>query len=254
MKKILLIGELNEIMRSVNECLTHDFQVQMCSSQIENVQGMVKIFKPDLVIVNLVGVEELDAGIFQWQQEHYPKLPVLIICVKEEWSRCREYCEGSQFDKLFRPVAKSELLEKCYAMLQLQKVESYRQGRREKRKIMVVDDSPLLLRNMKSILEERYIVFLATSGKQAIQQIPEKQPDLILLDYEMPGMDGIKTFELLKESDFTCDIPVVFLTSISKRKPIYKALQARPAGYLLKPPDREKLLDTIEEVLRKESY
>ena len=53
----------------------------------------------------------------------------------------------------------------------------------EKKKIMIVDDSPVMLRSMKSILDRTYTVYLATSGKQALHAIPEKEPDLLLLDY-----------------------------------------------------------------------
>lgn len=52
MKKILLIGKLNEIVRSLNECLMNDFQVQLCSEELENIKGMYKIVKPDMVVVS----------------------------------------------------------------------------------------------------------------------------------------------------------------------------------------------------------
>lgn len=57
MKKILLIGKLNEIVRSLNECLMNDFQVQLCSEELENIKGMYKIVKPDMVVVSQIGVE-----------------------------------------------------------------------------------------------------------------------------------------------------------------------------------------------------
>ena len=104
---------------------------------------------------------------------------------------------------------------------------------------------------MKSILEEKYTVFIATSGEQAIKFIPNKQPDLILLDYEMPGLDGKETYEMLKANEDMKDIPVIFLTSMSDKEHIYSALQTRPAGYILKPPDRERLFESIEEALKK---
>ena len=117
------------------------------------------------------------------------------------------------------------------------------------KRVLVVDDSPVLLRSMKALLEERYKVIIATSGEQALKFVPTKKPDLILLDYEMPGVDGKETYEILKADDATKDIPVIFLTVMADKEHIYAALETRPAGYILKPPDRERLFQSIEAVL-----
>ena len=71
-------------------------------------------------------------------------------------------------------------------------------SKKDKKKIMVVDDSPVMLRSIKSILDRNYTVYLATSGKQALHAIEEKEPDLLLLDYKMPEMDGIAVMEALQ--------------------------------------------------------
>lgn len=253
MKKIVLIGELGEIMRSLNECLAGEFQVQLCSEQLENVKAMVKIVKPELIIICQIGVEEIDNAIFEWIQEKCPKIPALGVTTNEGWKQCREFYKCEQFDVLFRPVAKKELLEKCHQMLQSGGVSEPDEGvvksLRRKKKIMLVDDSAILLRSMKSMLEKHYDICLAKSGKQALKLIPRENPDLILLDYEMDGMDGKSTFEAMKEDEDMKWIPVVFLTSIADRKSIYDVLRSKPDGYILKPPDKEKIRETIEEIL-----
>lgn len=250
MKKILLVGELNEIMRSLNECLLDDFQIQMCSEQIENVQGMIKIVKPDMIIVSQIGIEEVDRELFDWLQEKCSKIPVLIIGKREDWNQCRQYCESEQFDKLFRPIIKTDLLAKCYEMLNIQNAVYHSYHEQEPQKILIIDDSPIVLRNIKSLLDDKYTVFIATSGELGLQMIPNKEPDLVLLDYEMPGWDGKKTFEMMKEDEFAKDIPVIFLTSVSNREDVYAVLKSVPNGYILKPPDKEKMLEIIRSVLK----
>lgn len=251
MKKVLLIGELNEVVRSLNECLAEEFQVQLCTIQLENVQGMVKITKPELVVYCEIGVEAVDNAILQWMQEKHAKIPVLIITAVENFRKYKTFLESSQFDKLFRPVMKSDLLDKCRRILNLGGAEWQNHTGFEPKKILIVDDSPLLLRNMKTILQDEYTVFLATSGEQALQMIPRKEPDLILLDYEMPGMDGKATFEAILADEFGKNIPVIFLTSKAEKEHVYAILKSNPDGYILKPASKAKLLDTIEEVLRK---
>lgn len=253
MKKLLLIGELGEIVRSLNECLVGDFQVQLCSEQLENVQAMVRIIKPDLIIICQIGVEEMDQAIFAWIQEKCPKLPVLGIATNEGWQQCRSFYKSEQFSVLFRPVTKGELLEKCHQLLQadgtVDSEKRARLNRLRRKKIMLVDDSALLLRSMKSMLEKYYDICLAKSGEQALKLIPRENPDLILLDYEMEGMDGRCTFEAMKEDEDMRFIPVVFLTSIADRQSIYSVLKSKPDGYILKPPDEERIRETIKGIL-----
>lgn len=248
MKRILLVGELNEVVRSLYECLEEDFQIQLCSHELDMIQGVMRIVKPELVVVNQIGQEKVDMEFLEWIKRNYPQIPTLIITVREEWKKYESVCAMEQFDKMFRPVTKQELLVKCYDMLQMEVEIEMEQE--EQKKIMIVDDNPLLLRNMKSILEDTYKVIISTSGEQALKFVSKKRPDLILLDYEMPEMDGKETYEILKKDDETKDIPVIFLTAMADKEHIYAALETKPAGYILKPPNRERLLNSIEEALR----
>lgn len=267
MKKILLIGELGEIVRSVNECLMEDFQIQLCSVQIDMVKGMAKIIKPDLIIVCQIGIDEMDKVIFNWAKEQMSKIPVLVITTEESWGDISCYCETEQFDKLFRPVTGSIIVERCYEMMEnggcilpeekerdteIQENEDHTDidlPRGTRKKIMIVDDSPLVLRNIKIMLEENYDIFLAPSGEKALELIPKKRPDLVLLDYEMPGMDGKTVFEKMLKNDYMKMIPVIFLTSVAQKEQVYGVLKSIPAGYILKPADRNRVIDEICKVL-----
>lgn len=115
--------------------------------------------------------------------------------------------------------------------------------------IMLVDDSPIMLRNLKSILEPKYMVLVTTSGRQALKAIPEKQPDLVVLDYKMPDLDGKAVFEEMQKDDYMKNIPVVFLTSVSDSKTVHSILKLKPVGYIVKPPDQNKVLETIQDAL-----
>jgi len=122
--------------------------------------------------------------------------------------------------------------------------------RKVEKKIMLVDDSAVMLRNLKSMLDSKYVVLLATSGKQALSAIPEKKPDLVMLDYKMPDLDGKAVFEAMQADEYMKDIPVVFLTSVADSKTIHSILALKPAGYILKPPDQEKIMETVLEILK----
>ena len=78
--------------------------------------------------------------------------------------------------------------------------------------------------------------------------IAKKHPDLILLDYEMPEMNGKMTLEKIREDASMADIPVIFLTAVADKEHITAVLRLNPAGYFLKPLEKEKLLEAVDKI------
>lgn len=115
--------------------------------------------------------------------------------------------------------------------------------------ILIVDDDLMMLKLMKEYLHEKYDVATAVSGKIALKFLERKQTDLILLDYEMPGENGPAVLEKLRSSEETRNIPVIFLTGVTEGRKIQEALALKPQSYLLKPVQREKLLDAIRKII-----
>ena len=261
MKKVLLIGELNDLARNLNELLSEEFQVQICSWQAENVKSMIKIIQPDLLVICQIGVEEAASDVFDVIRGKFSEIPALGITTKEKWENCKALYDSEQFSVMFRPLTGSKLLKRCHQLLENSDVTELDEEKAEisgkaktrtKKKIMLVDDSPIVLRRMKSMLERHYDICLASSGEKALELIPKQKPDLILLDYEMDGMDGKTTFEEMKNSEEMKMIPVVFLTSVTDRQSIYAVLKSKPEGYILKPPAEERLMSEIDKILGRE--
>lgn len=255
MKKILLIGKLNNVVNEMNHFLSHFFHVQLCSENAGVFEGMLKIVNPDLVLISLIGAYDIDTSIFFTLSEKYGEIPVLTIGTKEESETFFQYYAGPQFENLIRPVEHTDILKAACRRLKLdegavrQEAAQEAGGRSEKKRILVVDDNGAQLRTMKAMLEESYDVALAISGAQAMTSIGKKRPDLILLDYEMPVCDGKMTLEMIRADEDMKDIPVIFLTAMNDRANIEAVLKLKPAGYFLKPPVKEKLLAELEKIL-----
>ncbi len=115
--------------------------------------------------------------------------------------------------------------------------------------ILVVDDDSRMLKIIKRHLADKYDVATALNGRIAMKFLENKKTDLILLDYEMPLESGPAVLKRLRDNPSTHDIPVIFLTGISERDKIEKALALKPQGYLLKPIDHIKLLSTISKLV-----
>lgn len=112
-----------------------------------------------------------------------------------------------------------------------------------KRKIFVVDDDITLLKVMEELLQEMYEVSLAKSGTQAVRFLEKGgSPDLILLDIDMPGMDGFETLLMLRASDAGIELPVIYLTGITDAGSEAHGLRLGAVDYIRKPVNKEVLL------------
>jgi diguanylate cyclase (GGDEF)-like protein len=106
---------------------------------------------------------------------------------------------------------------------------------REKELILVVDDSPTNLAILNVVLREVYNVVTATNGPDALNLAASEEPDLIILDIMMPGMDGYEICDRLKANPFTKDIPVMFVTAMDQERQEAKGLAMGAVDYLAKP-------------------
>ena len=115
----------------------------------------------------------------------------------------------------------------------------------DERKILVVDDDQNMLQLLYTFLRDSYRVTTATNGQEALDMIREKRPDLVLLDYLMPGMNGKETLEVIRNDEELKDLPVSFLTGVSDTNKISECLKLDPIGYILKPIGKFSLLAKI---------
>jgi len=118
----------------------------------------------------------------------------------------------------------------------------------EKFHILIVDDHPENLLALESILENPDLNILkASSGNEALGVLLDYDISLVLLDVQMPGMDGFETAELMRSNERTKNIPIIFVTAISKqRKHIFKGYEAGAVDYLYKPLDLEILKSKVK--------
>ena len=116
--------------------------------------------------------------------------------------------------------------------------------------ILVVDDDAANLRMASHILsEEKMRVSCLKSGEQAIRFLQENRPDLILLDIQMPGMDGLETMDIIKGNQDTADIPVIFLTANDDSNMEVRGLEAGAMDFIKKPFVPEILLIRVKHTI-----
>lgn len=117
-------------------------------------------------------------------------------------------------------------------------------------RIQIVDDNATLLRSISrnlAVFEEIEIVCTATDGQHAVSQAIIHQPQVVLMDIEMPGIDGIEATALLRAK--LPDTKVLMLTVFDREDKIFEAIKAGASGYLLKDERPSRIVQAIEEVL-----
>lgn len=113
--------------------------------------------------------------------------------------------------------------------------------------VMVIDDDAELLKEMASALEGFYEVSLAKSGETALRLLErEPLPDIILLDIDMPGMDGYEVMRRLRAWEKTAPIPVIFLTGLPDEEIESICLRLGAADFIRKPPNPENLRTRLD--------
>ena len=102
--------------------------------------------------------------------------------------------------------------------------------------ILIVDDTPKNIQVLSSILHDKgYNICISTSGIQALESLKTEAPDLILLDIQMPDMDGFEVCKALKSDPGTKNIPVIFLTAVIEHEKILQGFELGAVDYITKP-------------------
>ncbi len=124
-----------------------------------------------------------------------------------------------------------------------------------KKSIVAVDDSGIILKMLEKLLSEEYAFMGFSKGMRALKYLKEAQtPDLIILDIEMPEIDGYKMLEMIRKKDELKDVPVLFLTSNNEKEHVVKAIRAGVNDYIVKPIDENVFMDKVRGLLKQEKY
>ncbi len=232
-------------------------------------QAMIRILKNNgyTVITCALDKEEIaqkaeDAGVFIMYLDNMNFADVEVFNYISSISANRIVCavgkpgEYKEFYKVFPEyLVKIEMPYPANVMILIDQLRRERTISDEminaevNHKILLVDDDSTFLDVSSGWLKKygKYDVTIVNSGPQAIDYLDRYTPELILLDYEMPVMDGPSVLTKLRQNDRTKNIPVYFLTGKSDTESVMKVMAMRPNGYLLKTLDQQQLVARVND-------
>ncbi len=121
------------------------------------------------------------------------------------------------------------------------------------KRVLIVDDDPSYAKMVREWIKYKYRVDIVTAGMQAISfllKVKENDGiDLILLDYEMPVVDGPQVLQMLRQEPATANIPVIFLTGNGSKEAVSRVMELKPNGYILKSTTRLDLIKYLDNKL-----
>lgn len=118
-------------------------------------------------------------------------------------------------------------------------------------KVVVVDDDKKLLEMLKEALSDRYEVSVAAQAQEGLALVENVDPEVVILDIDLPGMDGFAFCEALREAGWVRHIPVIFITGHSGEAFEADAKRAGGDAFITKPFNFEQLVATIEKLRTK---
>jgi len=122
-------------------------------------------------------------------------------------------------------------------------------------KVLIVDDEPTAMSTLEAILAgDGYQLDYASSGSIALEKAEQLQPDLILLDVMMPGMNGYEVCRRLRATPKLAEVPIIILTALDDRTSRLQGIEAGADDFLLKPVDRQELRLRVRTILRLDRY
>lgn len=248
-KNLLIVTEIKGyLMLSLKERFEEEgYTVSTVTADIDELSKMTEedeiggilIFADELLVTKSPALVYLK----DWAAEH--DNPIFAIGSNDELDEITTIMTSQVINEKFtRPINVNDLVKAVDTFLK----KFYSNN---KKKILVVDDSGVMLRNVKAWLEDKYQVSLANSGAMAIKYLAINRPDLVLLDYEMPIVDGKQVLAMIRAEQEFADMPVIFLTSKDDKESVLQVMSLKPEGYLLKTMSPDKIKQTIDDFFEK---
>ncbi len=248
-KKVLIIGNNNEFLfRSVaNDLEWRGFTIVEASPAITEMSKVDQNIRVYVIIIS--NFEEMhDLIVYLKDISFDRKLYLCVICSHLDVPALTKYISKEDLAALYeRPVNIKEVGTALEGIYEKSCTE------RRKKAILIIDDDPTFLRKTQQLLKDNYKIYMANSAASALMILSKHSVDLILLDYEMPIVNGPQAYEMIKAEPSVGDTPIMFLSGKADRESIATAIHLKPVSYILKSLPAQELITTISHFFMNQS-
>lgn len=190
-------------------------------------------------------LEKLFGNLDKMFSQNKKNIPVFLTGSPEKVSEAKKKLRNAPIGRSFnRPINVKELVEELDFL-------AHDKNFRIRKRILVVDDDPVMLATLQGWLSKRYMYYSVNSGNNAMNFLSSHDVDLVLLDYDMPGYSGADTLRIMRQKDKLKKLPVMFLTSRNDKESVLSIKNLGVERYLLKTLSSDEILDSIQDFFDK---
>lgn len=256
-KRILLIDDDQMTLEGVKEALEQaGYQVLAATNGLQGLE-MALEESPDLVVLDLIlpGVDGFEICDRLKSDPHYANIPIIMLT--EVFITPEDMQRGLQLGSERISIQAESYVPKPPVYPDLLREVRWLLGEAEspaqqvvKKSVLVVDDDALHREMLKRLLSDAgYDVEMALDGSQGWEQFQAASPLLVMLDMQMPGINGLELLARIRERDR--DVPLIFMTAFGSESIAVQAMKQGADDYLIKPLEEWRILPMIEENLEK---
>ncbi|MCL2026173.1 MAG: response regulator [Leptospirales bacterium] len=255
-KKIFLVDDTEFILVRTKQVLK-DYYTVFTLDSAPSMFDLLEKVKPDMIIldINMPGVDGYETIKMLKKDERYEEIPVIFLSGKDDEDSIIKGLSLGAVDHVPKPYSPKDLLDRISFHLHPieydyeLKVDTDKNV--SKPAILAVDDSPSMLRSIHFALHNKYKVHTLQKPENLEKVIKGLKPELIILDYNMPVINGFALLKIIRGFKEFNTTPVIFLTSESSPENIKEAINLGCSDFMVKPFNPRKLRDKITKCLMK---
>jgi len=244
-RKIIIVDDIKFSLLTVKERMKDHYQIFPAQTS-EELFNMIDDVEPEMILLD-IGMPEVDGFevIKQLKGDYrYQHIPVIFLSAKTDRKSITKGLSLGAIDFMIKPFHDVHLIECIENHLDPMRSDAV------KPIIMAIDDNPSILRSIKSMLDSDYKVYTLTEP-QVIQEVLKKvSPDLFLLDYKMPVINGFELVQIIRSIPRHKETPIIFLTSEGTIDNLSIAMSLGSADFVVKPIDEDTLKQKVSAAVK----
>ena len=252
-KKIIYVDDVNYSLLSVKSRLRKYYEVYTAESSVKLFEYLDN-FKPEMILldVNMPDIDGYEIIKSLKVDNRYADIPVIFLTSNSDKESVVKGLSLGAADYMIKPFSTEKLIKTLDNILYPKdlKQSSQEEGNDNKPNILAVDDAVSMLRAIQYALRDRYRVNLLSKSEDVLDFLKTEKPDLILLDYVMPTLNGFDLINIIKKMPDNKDTPIIILTTEGTPEHVNEAINLGASDFIVKPFNPKELNNKVAKHIR----
>ncbi|MCL2231485.1 MAG: response regulator [Treponema sp.] len=253
-RKIIYVDDVNYSLVSVKSRIGDHFDIYPAQS-VAKMLELLENFMPDLILmdINMPEVSGYEGIKILKGDKRYADIPVIFLTGNSDRESIVKGLSLGAVDYVIKPFTSSQLIESIENQLNPGKKKqssTLEHDADSKPIVLVVDDVASMLRAIQYVLHDKYKVFMLSKSEDVIDFLRNKTPDIFLLDYLMPVLNGFDLIPIIRALPQHEDTPIIIITTEGTLDHVHEAMSLGASDFIVKPFKPKELLDKIARHLR----